>query len=140
MTSTIEISRTALEGAERVMRRKQWIADIGIALIGSECRAVAITPHEAVLAGTLQAGAGSVIEGSSFHTPDSQKRVSVELERYSAIAAHGASITIVMQAAAPVCFSPRHSRLRSTLRWRLAPRSGGGIERPHPHHDNAGWI
>ena len=48
MTSNIKISRTALEGVERVMRRCQWIAVIGLALIGSECRAVAITPHDAV--------------------------------------------------------------------------------------------
>jgi hypothetical protein len=49
MTSNIKISRTALEGVERVMRRCQWIAVIGLALIGSECGAVVmITPHDAV--------------------------------------------------------------------------------------------
>jgi hypothetical protein len=48
LTSTIKISRTALEGLERVMRRCQWIAVIGLALIGSECRSVAITPHDAL--------------------------------------------------------------------------------------------
>jgi hypothetical protein len=47
MTSTIKISRTAVEGMNHVMRWCQSIVAIGLALIGSAYRAVAVAPHDA---------------------------------------------------------------------------------------------
>jgi hypothetical protein len=127
MTSTITIVRTTLEGVERVMRRRQWIALIGFALIGSECRAVAIRPHDAVAVSSfgnreraalrhdearssVTAFRHAALRDRGIFIPHSRspRMVNVELKRYSRISVHGGSTTIVTQAG----------------RTRLRPRQG----------------
>lgn len=80
---------------------------IGLALLGSECRAVAITRygsahlqhqrHGAVL---QMLGAGTLRDRGDLHsTVVSHTRVTVELERYRAISAHARIVTTVARAA-----------------------------------------